>query len=270
MIVRAYDRRVAGADRDEILAALRARVYGPHATEADRLRYRAAVDAAAASPAAEGAPGGGAEPAADSDPADGPLVPIPSTRRGRGLPRRRAALITAGVAVLAAVTAVAVETTRTSETGLVQPSPVTSDGESQLEFEQALGTGGDAGIAAYLVTHRSPPALRSATRFTTVELHGVGDAIRTLRPPAIGATAGRATVFFVQSTDSVASWRVLASLASTQGDADSPVLAARGGLQDAGVLTSATIRYPSGRMPVQLRVTVPDGVRWGAAVVYSD
>jgi hypothetical protein len=150
------------------------------------------------------------------------------------------------------------------------PQAIAVDGPQRSEFVQNLAGGGAAGIAAYLVTHRSPEPLRTATRFYTIERHGTGPVAFSLSGVPAETQAGRATVFLVLQVDGRATWT--AYRVRAQVDDPSPLQAVerRTGEQQAGVLTSTTFSYRSGGRPVRLEIDAPKGVRWGAAVVFSD
>ena len=141
--------------------------------------------------------------------------------------------------------------------------------EDRSELLQNLARGGDAGIAAYLVTHPSPPGLVATDGTITDEVHGSGPATLPLDVSQVPAGAGRATVLVVVAQPVHVAWQAL-----RLGTDGSPVVvlrpvAERQGDQAAGTLTTATFAHSDGGRPVRLRVDVPDGVRWGAAVVFT-
>jgi hypothetical protein len=139
-------------------------------------------------------------------------------------------------------------------------------GEERTELVRNLLAGGSAGLSAYLVTHPSPPGLRSATRFDTVERHGAGSrTLRVARPEDAGR--GRATVLLVLAQGGQATWRIERTTSDASG---APVVARRGGRQEAGVPTTATVALPPALTTVRLHVDAPAGVQWGVAVVFSD
>ena len=185
-------------------------------------------------------------------------APVTAARKRRRMPRNLAALIAAVLVVAAGAAVLVGVRTGSSGPAPVAPEPVVTAASTRQEFEDALAGGGAAGIAAYLVTHRSPAALRSVRDPVTTEDHGVGAG--TLRiPPA--KSAGGASVLLVLGSDASPRW----TLRGARG-----VLAVRGGAQEAGVLTAATIRYTGGGAPTSLRIELPDGIAWGAAVVLSN
>ena len=144
------------------------------------------------------------------------------------------------------------------------------DGETRSEFVQNLAGGGAAGIAAYLVTHPSPPNLRGGTRYFTIERHGTGPQLIALDPAPPEAAKGRATVFLITEWAGEAGWTAYRYRFGGDGLATLEPESGRAGSQQGGVPTTATFSYRSGDRPVRLRIDVPDGVRWGAAVVFSD
>jgi hypothetical protein len=83
-------------------------------------------------------------------------------------------------------------------------------------------------------------------------------------------SSGHATVFLVLAAPAHATWT--AYRVRPQDDDPSPLQAAerRAGDLQPGVLTSTTFGYLAGGRPVRVEVDVPKGVRWGAAVVFSD
>lgn len=138
-------------------------------------------------------------------------------------------------------------------------SPVALTAPDRVELRENLEAGGAAGIAAYLVTHPSPPSLRGATSFTTREVHGTGDATERIGAAEV---ADLATVLLVSASTGTATWTLLG--------ADGEPLGTRGQDVDPGVLTAATVRVPADEQPLRLRIDAGEGVRWGAAVVLSD
>lgn len=179
------------------------------------------------------------------------------TERWRALVARRRLLALGAVAVAVAVAIAVLLVPHPSSAPAARP--VALSGEDRSELRENLESGGAAGIAAYLVTHPSPPSLRAATSFTTRELHGDGST--TGRVPA-AEVASRATVLLVSASTGPVTWVLLA--------ADGRRLGTRSQDVDPGVLTAATLRVPAGAQPLRLRIEAGEGVRWGAAVVLSD
>lgn len=227
--------------------SLRRRLYDADASEADLQRYRDLLAARLADRAV-------APPAVD-------VIEVAAPEAPPAPPHRLLRWGTAAAVVAIAVT-VGVVLFVTRPEPAPAPTTVAIDGQTRSDFIAQLGTGGAAGIAAYLVTHPTPPGMRGATRFDTVEVHGVGSATKTLGRPATGTDLGRATVLVVTASAADLTW--------TAAKADGTPLASRGGTLLAGALTTATFRYAAGSRPQRLVIDVPDGVRWGAAVVYSD
>ena len=246
------------------LEALRQRLYVPGATQQDRDAFAAAEAEQAAARAAA------ASRSAVDEPAAGPPPMRDPGRPARAVPRR---LLVAGAGVgVAALAAASASALLARPQGPTPRAPITLalTEEDRVELLQNLARGGAAGIGAYLVTHRSPPGLGDATSYTTAELHGRGPAVVAIDPDGFVPDAGRATVLVVADRSGAVSWT-----ASRLGTAGSPAvrlirITSRGGDQVAGALTTATFSYTAGRRPVRLAVTVPDDVRWGAAVVLSD
>ncbi|WP_375387555.1 hypothetical protein [uncultured Amnibacterium sp.] len=234
--------------------ALRRRLYGPDASAEDVARYEAvATDAVAA-----------VAPIADA-----PDRPAPRSRR----PRRRLTPVVV-VAVAVVVAAIGVAALRVGEGqrqgGIRAPQVASSDRSDREGFQQNLAEGREAGIAAYLVTHRSPEALSGATRYFTIEKAGTGTVDLPLAPVPADTVRGRATVLLVLGGDAVAAWTTYRRQVDSAGEQQWIRQTARGGEQAAGVLTITTFRYDAGDRPVRLAVDVDDGVRWGVAVVFSD
>lgn len=220
--------RRSGEDREE----LRRRLYGREASAADVQRYASA------------------EPAA-----------VRGDESVRQRPRRLPVLIGALVVVLA-VTAAALLLIPTAPPRPA-PTAVGLSAEDRTDLLQNLARGGDAGIAAYLVTHPSPPGLVATPGTITDELHGTGARTVPLDLSQVPDGAGSATVLLVTAVSGHAAWTALGS-----GAEGVRAVAAREGDQAAGDLTTATFPTAGGR-PVRLRVEVADGVRWGAAVVFT-
>lgn len=240
---------MSGAERPDRAAQderLRRNLYRPGAGEQDVVAYRRTRTAASA--------------------------PIPRAAAGAGAsssrPRRRRWPVPVAVAATAALVAAALVLLRQPDAPPPPRLPLTAADRAELVAN--LADGGAAGIAAVLLTHPSPPALRGAGRLVTAEVHGEGDAIVRLDAPDVPDGAGRATVLVVLERGGAVTWTAL-----RLGTAGSPAVvlrpvASRTQQQAAGVLTTTTVRYPAGRRPVRLRVDVDGDAAWGAAVVFSD
>jgi hypothetical protein len=251
-----------GADLDSELDELRRRIYRADATEDDRARYRDLVQRAEAT--GRGATDADARPGSTDD-----HRAVPAAATG---PRRRRGLLLAGAFALVALAGISVSLLPRGAAEPPSPSPqaIAVDGPTRSEFVQNLAGGGAAGIAAYLVTHRSPPELRNASRFYTIERDGTGPRSFSLNGTPAETASGRATVFLVVEVQGRAAWTAYRVREQTDDPSPLQVVARRSGDQRSGVLSSATFRYASGGRPVRLDVDVPAGVRWGAAVVFSD
>ena len=238
---------------------LRRRLYDADATEQDHARYRAALEAEAqpqpAPPSAE-APAG--------EPAAAPAV-APQHRR-------RVITILASVVGAAAIVGALVALQPRTDASPVDPPPSPStipvDEAARSEFLQDLGSGGAAGIAAFLVTHRAAPQLDRVSRLFLVERHGRGPGSVSLEGVPKAADQGRATVFLVTQFAGPAGWS--AYQAGLGSESRGVLDASRAGAQEGGVPTMATFSYALGDRPVRLVVDVPAGVRWGIAVAFSD
>lgn len=189
-------------------------------------------------------------------------------------PQRRRPPVRLLVALVATVVGVAVVTAavllRTPDaSALPAPTTIGLSAQDRTELLQNLARGGDAGIAAYLVTHPSPPGLVPTPGTVTDEVHGTGSRTVPLDGSQVPAGAGRATVLIVVAQPAHVAWRAL-----RLGTDGSPAVvlrpvAGREGDQAAGAMTTATFAYADGRRPSRLRVEVADGVPWGAAVVFT-
>jgi hypothetical protein len=225
--------------------ALRRRLYAPGAAGDDVERYRAA--------------GGGAEAA-------------PPRQADRPPPRGRIRFLVAA-AILAALVVSGLGIARlTAPTAPVAaaPTPLAVTPDDRRSFEDELASGNAAGIAAYLLTTRPMPRFRGTTRIATIEGSGIGKGTVTLSPVDAEAVSGRATVLLVLEEPAEAGWTTYRRRVDPSGEQDYVRQTRRAGMQQAGVLTAHTYRYGSGDRPVELRVDAPDGVRWGAAVVFTD
>lgn len=253
---------------------LRRRVYASGASEADRDRYRRAIadrDAArdGSAPRPE-APLPTAVPVSEPVPVPVPVAaPLPvRARRDR---RRRPVIV--GAVVLVLVTAVGLIALQ----HISAPQPDTDEAAStklsvspaeRSELLQNLADGKVAGFGAYLLTHRSLPALRTATGFLTTEWRGTGP--RTIATAAASGPHARFTVLLVLATGGHGSWTAVRTTRDSEGRMRLVTLARRGGDQQAGVPTTATVGTSLSGGPDRIRIDVPPGVRWGAAMVVSD
>lgn len=243
---------------------LRRRLYAPGASDADRDRYEAVGAAAKAAPV-EPAP---VEPAqvAPVEPAAAPPPPAAPVRR------RRVGALIAGAAVIVALLVGGITAARVAVDGRPSgpaPTPVAMSDEDRRSVQENLTLGNYAGIAAFLVTHRVL-ALGNPTRVETVEKMGVGNGTVRLSPVPAETVRGRATVLFVTAGSAQAGWTTLRREVDPSGEEQFLTQVQRSGFQQGGQITTHSFRYTSGDRPVELRVTVPDGVRWGAAVVFTD
>ncbi len=235
------------AEQRQDREALRRRLYRPDASPDDLQRFASAAPRTARRAGASA---------------------TPTPRRRRPRPSRRA-VGAAGVAAVLLVVAGALLLRPTGAPPAPAPTGVALSAEDRSELLQNLARGGDAGIAAYLVTHPSPPGLVATDGTITDELHGSGPGTLPLDVSQVPAGAGRATVLVVVAQPVHVAWQAL-----RLGTDGSPVVvlrpvAERQGDQAAGALTTATFAHSDGGRPVRLRVDVPDGVRWGAAVVFT-
>jgi hypothetical protein len=234
---------------------LRRRLYAPGASTDDLDRYRTL---AAATPSSD--------PTPRSD----------SARRAGGGPalgrRVRVLVAVAVVAVLAVVGGglAAARSAARSAAEVPQATALRVDPEDRNSLQQSLAFGNYAGIAAYLVTHRSPPGLEGRGRYETVERKGIGNGRVVLPPLPPETVRGRASVLLVLASDGVAGWTAFRREVDSTGEQRYVRQARRSGPQPAGVLTTATFRYAAGDRPVELRIEAPEGVRWGVAIVFTD
>lgn len=188
--------------------------------------------------------------------------------QSRGRPALAA--VVAAVVLVGGVVAVRAASSDPVE-DLPAPRQLAADRADRQAFEENLAVGGQAGISAYLVTHPSPRGLRGATRFDTIERNGAGPAAIDLTPvPPEAVSGGRATVLLVLAESGRAVWSTVRRERDSSGQERYVRQVRRGGEQLAGVLTATTFRYGAGDRPVRLRIDVPDGARWGVAVVFSD
>ncbi|GAA4741787.1 hypothetical protein GCM10025783_11260 [Amnibacterium soli] len=240
--------------------ALRRRLYAPGASEADRARYEAAGRVAKAGPA-QPAP---REPEPPEDPAV-PAAPPPARRR-------RVGAAIAGGAVVVALLVGGITAARLAADGQPSappPTPVPMSDEDRRTVQENLTLGNFGGIAAFLVTHRAL-SLGDPTRVETLERRGIGEGTVRLSPVPPETVRGRATVLLVTAGSAQVDWTTLRREVDPSGEQQYVQQEERGGFQQGGQITVHTYRYGSGDRPVELHVTAPDGVRWGAAVVFTD
>jgi hypothetical protein len=240
---------------------LRRRLYAPGASGDDLDRYRRSetkpARAAAAAPALPAPP-------TSADPVDS--APPVRTRRG---PLR--AVVVAAVVVL--VIAGGITAARLAADGRPSgppPTPIAMSAEDRRSVQENLALGNYAGIAAFLVTHRAIRSLQTAKRIDTVERMGTGDDTVLLSDVPAVAARGRATVLLVLGGSGQAGWTTLRRRVDPSGEQQYVRQVERSGFQEGGVITTHTFRYGSGNRPVELHVSAPAGVHWGAAVVFSD
>lgn len=256
---------------------LRRRVYASGASEADRDRYRRAIadgDAVRDRERGRSAPRPEAPPPAlpVSRPVPVP-VPVPVPLPVRAPRDRRRRLVIVGAIVLVLVAAVGLIAVRRG----LAPRPDTDEAAAttlsvspaeRSELLQNLADGKVAGFGAYLLTHRSLPALRTATGFLTTEWRGTGPS--TIATAAASGPHARFTVLLVLATGGHGSWTAVRTTRDGEGRMRLVTLARRGGDQQAGVPTTATVGTSLSGGPDRIRIDVPPGVRWGAAMVVSD
>jgi len=238
---------------------LRRRLYAPGASDADRDRYEAAGAVAKAAPA---------EPVQVA-PASAVAAPPPPDAPVR---RRRRGTLIAGAAVVVALLVGGITAARLAADGRPSgpaPTPVAMSDEDRRSVEENLTLGNYAGIAAFLVTHRVL-SLGNPSRVETVEKMGVGNGTVRLSPVPPETVRGRATILFVTAGSAQAGWTTLRREVDPSGEQQFVQQVQRSGFQQGGQITTHTYRYSSGDRPVELRITVPDGVHWGAAVVFTD
>lgn len=240
--------------------ALRRRLYAPGASDADRARYAAVGGLAETAPDVP-AP---SEPAPTASAVD-PYPPAPARRR-------RPVRLIAGAAVVIALLVGGITAARIAADGRPSgppPTPVAMSDEDRRSVQENLTLGNYAGIAAFLVTHRAL-SLGTPSRLETVEKMGVGEGTVRLSPVSAATVRGRATVLFVTAGAAQIQWTTLRRQVDASGEQRYVRQVQRSGFQQGGQITTHTYRYAGGDRPVELRVSVPAGVRWGAAVVLTD
>jgi hypothetical protein len=236
---------------------LRRRLYAPGASGDDIDRYRAAGTASKA--AAPKAPAATPEVAAPSGEA-------PANRHGR----LRAVVVAVVVVLVIAGGITAARFAADGRPSGPPPMAVAMSDEDRRSVQDSLARGNYAGIAAFLVTHRAIKHLEHANRIDTIERMGVGDGTVLLSPVPAEAVQGRATVLLVLGGSGQAGWTTMRRRIDPSGEQLYVRQVQRSGFQEGGLITTHTYRYASGNRPVELRVSAPAGVHWGAAVVFSD
>ncbi|MBW4040869.1 MAG: hypothetical protein HIU86_01905 [Acidobacteria bacterium] len=226
---------------------LRRRLYAPGASIADVERYRDL----------------------ESPPPPGlvePPSPPPPAR-----PWRLLSLVAVAVVVLLVAVGIGVaRATTAAQDAIPAPTPVRMSADDRQEIETNLADGNGAGIAAFLVTHRAPPALVGVRRAFTVERTGTGDGVAQIAPVTAETFRGHATVLIALEQSGEMEWTLYRRRIDPSGSQQLVLQRQRRGLQDAGALTTDTFRYASGDRPVEVHVQAPAGVRWGIAVVLSE
>ena len=193
------------------IEALRRRLYSPGATQEDRARYRAAVDAARAT---------SAEPRPPVPwNTEAPVAAVPARPPGR---HRRLAVAVGSVAAVGVAIAVvaphrpastpsteashaAIRAAAVHSAGPLPPSPVSIDDATRAAFLRGLERGGSPGIVRFLVTHRVAADL-ATTPLHLIERHGSGPQALALDAPAAPLAPGHATVFLVTGLAGWAGW----------------------------------------------------------------
>ena len=118
------------------------------------------------------------------------LPPMPRSTRSRsrraGPRRRRRLLVVAAAMVLVVLAGIGVAAVRIAQaqqpTDLRAATEIATNGSDREAFGENLALGNNAGIAAYLVTHPSPPSMRGGTRYFTIERDGTGPGAVDLAP----------------------------------------------------------------------------------------
>ena len=186
-------------------------------------------------------------------------------------PRRLLPLLAVAVlGVLVVVGLSVARATTATQAAIPAPTPVRMTADDRQEIENNLADGNGAGIAAFLVTHRAPPALVDVRRAFTVERTGIGDGIAQIAPVTAETFQGHATVLIALERSGDAGWTLFRRHVDPSGEQQLVPQRQRRGVQDAGALTTDTFRYASGDRPVEVHVQAPTGVRWGIAIVFSD
>jgi hypothetical protein len=228
---------------------LRRRLYAPGASATDVARYRDL-----------GAVPTGPHPA---DPVRAPR------RRSHALlvPLVVLALIAGGVGVARVA---AHDTAAPFVAVVLPPTRIPLPSADRESVRDALASGDDVAVAAFLGAHRAPPALATATRSQLVEQSGTGSATVDLDAGSAATFQGRATVLLVLDRSAEVGWTTFRRAVDDAGLRTLERQQRRRGTQEAGGLTADTYRYSSGDRPVEIRVDAPSGVRWAVEVVFTD
>lgn len=239
----AHTRGVAREDAE----VLRRRLYAPGASAADVAHYRGLVPAVAL-----------------------PTDPVP--RRGfrpRSLlvPLVVVAVIVSGVAIARVAASAA---TVPVVPVVLPPQRIPLSSADRASIRTALASRDDIAVAGFLVAHRAPPALLTATRSLLVEQTGTGRATVDLDPDSAATFQGRATVLLVLERSAEVGWTTYRRRVDPSGVRALERQQQRRGSQEAGGLTGDTFRYSSGDRPVEIRVDAPAGTRWAVEVVFTD
>ena len=254
--------------RELSLDVLRRRVYEPDASDADRERYRLALEAAAAPAeppaAAEVAESG--EAAGGSAPGSAPEPPSAARIR------RRSRLVIGGIVLAIAVTvAIATHPWSPPVPSGPQSRPLAIPSAARHGFIAGLDRGGSADFGRYIYDHPDArPAEVTTLNWAESEEHvGTGTATVALDPSALANHGGHLTVVVILARDAVSAWTALGSRPDPHYSEPPGIPVTVHGRQTAGVPGTATLPYAR-LAPTVLSVEVPAGVRWDAFVVFSN
>lgn len=246
---------------DPALEELRRRVYAPGATDADRAEYQRVLDGVSRRVAPR--------PASPvSAPGPGEAAPAPSRAAWRRAPLL---LVAATALVVVAALAIPAGLTPPARSEPV-PAPTRLDvrAPQRSRLLENLDAPRWAGIGAYIRNHRAETPFRGSTYYLPFEHWGTGSRTIALKLPNDVPTVGRATVVLVVREPARVGWTLTALRPYLRADDPSNVLDRRRGEAETGRPLFATVPYGSATVPTTLRIEVPPGVRWGAAVVLSD
>jgi hypothetical protein len=151
---------------------------------------------------------------------------------------------------------------------LPAPGALAIDGGTRAAFVRHLGAGDPAGLAAYFA--QDVPSSWFTATAEVLERSGVGPATIRLRPRRAPEERNRATVLLVAQTDAHAGWTVRSSRPVLRADDPLNLLDRRVGDLHAGIPAFSNFTYGRPSEPVELRIAVPKGVRWGAAVILME
>ena len=207
---------------------LRRRLYRADATEADRLRYEAALQA--------------------TRPPEAPLLDAAQARLPR--PGRRAAV---GLVVVL-VTVGLVVAVRLGQPVSLPPRPVVAEVLRQDRTAGRLLTAGVSGPAAVAASIRGVAV--TAQRF-----QGRGDAVVPFAAPAGASDGGRVLVVLASDGPATIGWRAVRLRTSVDWTSH-PVAMARGSAEPGAVVATPITFVYSGSPPAQIAVDAPDGVGW--------